>query len=112
VADSSAKGDRTGQVAVIFVSRRTEQDAAGYAAASARMEELARVQPGFCGIDAVRDAAGLGITVSYWRDDAAARAWREEAEHAATRDVGRERWYRDYTLTVATVTRGYRWSRE
>ncbi|MBB5713418.1 antibiotic biosynthesis monooxygenase family protein [Sphingomonas aerophila] len=103
--------DRVGQIAVIFVSRRTGADEEGYRAASARMDDLAARQPGYCGIDAVRGSDGVGITVSYWSDDAAARAWRDQAEHAATRDQGRERWYDWYTLTVATVTRGYAWTR-
>ena len=102
--------DRTGQIAVIFTSRRTAADAAGYDAAAAAMDELARCQPGFCGIDSARDADGFGITVSYWADDAAAIAWRDQAEHRATREKGRARWYADYTVTVAIVTRGYRWS--
>ena len=68
--------DRTGQTAVIFMSNRNGTDPAGYAAAAAAMEALAATQPGYRGIDSVRDQAGLGITISYWADDAAAIAWR------------------------------------
>src|SRR5215470_6710530 len=38
---------------VVFVSRRTEDDAAGYAATAEAMDRLAREQPGFLGIDSV-----------------------------------------------------------
>ena len=61
-------------VAVIFTSVRTDDDG-GYAAMAAAMERLAREQPGYLGIEAARE--GVGITVSYWRDEAAAKAWKE-----------------------------------
>ena len=105
------RDDRRGQIAVIFTSTRTAEDDAGYAAAADAMEALARTQPGFCGIDSARGADGFGITVSYWADEQAAIAWRDQPDHAAIRDAGRARWYRDYTLTVATVTRAYDWTR-
>ena len=79
--------DRRGQIAVIFVSRRTAADDAGYAQAAA-MEALAARQPGYRGMDGARDADGLGITVSYWADEAAAIVWRDQPEHAAIREAG------------------------
>ena len=53
--------------AVIFTSRRTGTDAAGYALAAQRMATLAEQQPGYLGVESTRDSDGLGITVSYWR---------------------------------------------
>ena len=102
--------DRTGNVAVIFLSHRTGIDEPGYAAASAAMDMLAARQPGYRGVDSVRDADGRGITVSYWVDDAAARAWRDHPQHRAIRDAGRMRWYDRYTVTVARIERAYAWS--
>ena len=103
---------REGQVAVIFVSQRTDEDADGYAEAAAAMAALAAAQPGYAGVESVRDSGGLGITVSYWADDASARAWRDNPEHARIRDLGRARWYDWYVLEVTRVERGYRWSRK
>ncbi|MBO9670174.1 MAG: antibiotic biosynthesis monooxygenase [Sphingobium sp.] len=100
-----------GAIAVIFIALRTDQDDAGYDEAANRMDELARTQPGYLGIDSVRGADGLGITVSYWADDASARGWKANAEHAAVRDMGRERWYSHYRLIVASVDRAYGWSK-
>ena len=102
--------DRTGVVAVIFVSHRTTADAQGYGEASAAMTALAARQPGYIGMDAVRDEGGTGITVSYWADDAAARAWRDHAEHRAIRELGRARWYDAYSLHVALIERSYGWA--
>jgi len=90
--------------AVIFTSLRTDGDN-GYAEASAEMERLAREQPGFLGIESAR--SGLGITVSYWRTDDDARAWKRVAEHVAVQRRGRGEWYSEYEIRVATVTRAY-----
>ena len=91
-------------VAVIFTSVRTDGDN-GYAAMAEAMDALARRQPGFLGVESARDA--LGITVSYWADQDAARAWKNVAEHLVAQRRGREAWYRDYRVRVATVEREY-----
>jgi heme-degrading monooxygenase HmoA len=92
-------------VAVIFTSLRTEEDDEGYAAMAARMEELGAEQPGYLGIESVRD--GLGITVSYWRTEADARAWKQVAEHLGAQHLGQQQWYRAYRVRVAVVQRDY-----
>jgi len=91
-------------VAVIFTSVRTDDDG-GYAAMAAAMERLAREQPGYLGIEAARE--GVGITVSYWRDEASAQAWKEVGAHLVAQRRGREVWYRDYRVRIAHVTRDY-----
>ena len=91
-------------VAVIFTSVRTEGDN-GYAVMSARMEQLAAEQPGYLGIENARD--GLGITVSYWADEASAQAWKQVAAHLVAQQRGRDAWYADYRVRVAVVHRDY-----
>jgi heme-degrading monooxygenase HmoA len=102
--------DRTGQIAVVFVSIRNDADAAGYAEAAAAMDALAAKQPGYRGVDSAREGS-MGITVSYWADDAAAIAWRDHPEHTAIRERGRALWYDSYSVNVARIERAYDWSR-
>lgn len=92
--------------AVIFASVRTPEEQ-GYGVAADRMAELAREQPGYLGVDSVRDATGIGITVSYWTSEAAIAAWRRHAEHTIVREQGRKNWYQEYELRVAKVERAY-----
>ncbi|RNL78946.1 antibiotic biosynthesis monooxygenase family protein [Nocardioides marmorisolisilvae] len=92
--------------AVIFSSLRTEGDQ-GYGVMGARMQELAKSQPGYLGYESARDANGFGITVSYWVDDDAARAWKKVHEHSVAQQRGKEVWYADYQVRVATVQRSY-----
>jgi heme-degrading monooxygenase HmoA len=96
--------------AVIFTSLRTEGDQ-GYAEAAERMLALAREQPGFLGIESARGDDGLGITVSYWRDEAAILAWKQHPEHAAIRERGRSTWYAQCQTRVCKVERDYAFQR-
>jgi len=89
--------------AVIFSSQRTEADADGYAAMAERMVELAAAQPGFLGVESVRDADGRGITVSYWDSLQAVEDWGRHAEHRLAQAGGRAKWYELFHLRVARV---------
>lgn len=101
-----------GTISVIFISTRTPADDTGYGQAAEAMEALARQQDGYLGIDSARGEDGTGITVSYWRDEEAAIAWRDNAEHRRIRDTGRQIWYSRYSLHVATVGRSYDWEKK
>lgn len=96
--------------AVIFTSRRTDGDH-GYAAMAERMVALGSSYDGFLGIESARGADGLGITVSYWRDEAAISAWKRDTEHSKAQHGGREKWYADYEVRVARVERAYGFAR-
>lgn len=92
--------------AVIFTSRRADGDR-GYAAMAERMLELGSRYPGFLGLESARGADGLGLTVSYWRDEASIRAWKQDAEHLQAQRAGRETWYDRYEVRIARVERAY-----
>jgi len=98
-------------VAVIFTSIRTADDQPGYAAMAAEMERLAAIQPGYLGIESARGADGLGISVSYFRTVEDARQWKANADHLGAQRLGRERWYRAYTVRIAEVQRQYGFSK-
>lgn len=89
--------------AVIFTSRRAAEHA-GYGDMADRMVELAGEQPGFLGIESVREGA-IGITVSYWDSLEAIDGWRKHVEHQEAQRLGRDAWYDEYTVRVARVER-------
>jgi heme-degrading monooxygenase HmoA len=97
--------------AVIFASLRTTGDE-GYETMAARMEQLARDQPGFLGLESARNQDGTGITVSYWRTAEDVRVWKAHAEHQVAQALGRERWYDRFRVRVAIVEREYGFDRE
>lgn len=92
--------------AVIFTSRHAD-NLDGYDSMARHMAELAAQQPGFLGVESVRGADGLGITVSYWKSRTAVVAWKRHAEHSLAQDLGRKRWYSHYQVRVAKVERDY-----
>lgn len=91
-------------VAVIFTSLRTPGDN-GYEVMSERMRKLAADRPGFLGIESARE--GVGITVSYWRSEAEAAGWKQVMAHTVAQQRGRDVWYSDYRVRIASVTRDY-----
>lgn len=92
--------------AVIFTSTQTD-DHRGYEAMAEAMMNLAHEQPGCLGAESARGEDGLGITVSYFRDEEALRAWKQHARHLVAQKLGKERWYSHYELRVAKVERAY-----
>jgi len=92
--------------AVIFTSLRTAGEN-GYGKTADRMVELAGQQPGFLGVESVRDADGFGITVSYWASAEAISRWKAHAEHLIAQETGKRLWYEHYELRVAKVERAY-----
>ena len=90
--------------AVIFSSLRNA-DIEGYARTAARMMELATEQPGFLGVESVRE--DLGITVSYWSDLQSIKQWKANAEHRLAQQMGMDKWYSSYKTRIALVERDY-----
>lgn len=90
--------------AVIFTSVKMENDE-GYNEMAERMVELAQQQPGFLGVESARNE--IGITVSYWKDLASIKKWKEHAEHTIAREKGRSDWYKAFKTRIAKVERDY-----
>ena len=88
--------------AVIFCSELSESTE-GYEPLAERMLELASQQPGYLGVESVRNASGKGITVSYWASLPDIAAWKRHAEHAVAQQRGRTEFYRDFRLRIAVV---------
>jgi heme-degrading monooxygenase HmoA len=102
---------KPGAIAVLFISGRNSADPRGYDEAAQAMDDAAAIRDGYLGIDTVRDHHGVGITVSWWRDEAAALAWRDDPDHTRIRELGRAVWYDWYQVIVTTVERAYGWTR-
>ena len=92
--------------AVIFTSQLGD-DTDGYGEMAAKMAALAARQPGYIGAESSRDANGLGISVSYWRDAQSVAGWKAQIDHLGAQKLGKERWYSHYRLRVARVERAY-----
>jgi len=92
--------------AVIFTSRLAHNDS-GYEEMGNSLVKLAEQQPGYLGIETTRGADRIGITVSYWKDEASILAWKGDIKHLLAQKAGIDRWYDHYELRVAKVERAY-----
>ncbi|MFD1062773.1 antibiotic biosynthesis monooxygenase family protein [Winogradskyella litorisediminis] len=90
--------------AVIFTSTQTEK-IEGYTEMAEQMENLAKQQEGYLGIESARNS--IGITVSYWESLDAIKQWKQNSEHLFTQQKGREQWYNLYKVRICKVEREY-----
>lgn len=90
--------------AVIFTTLLSD-NLTNYEETAKRMEELAKQQDGFLGIESARSE--VGITVSYWKNEASILQWKNNVEHTEARNQGRALWYKQYQLRISKVEREY-----
>ena len=90
--------------AVIFTTI-VEENLEGYLETSIRMEQLAKLQKGYLGIESARSE--IGITVSYWLNLDDIIAWKNNIEHTEARDSGGQKWYKKYQIRICKVEREY-----
>jgi len=90
--------------AVIFTSTQNE-NIEGYGEMADKMEEFAKRQDGFLGIDSARE--GIGLTVSYWSSLESIKNWKQHSEHLIAQQKGRKDWYSWYNVRICKVEREY-----
>ena len=98
---------KAGQYAVIFTSKRSSIDSAGYSLMAEKMDRLVSAQPGYVSHSSVRDNDGIGITVSYWDSLDAIRAWKGIQDHQEAQAKGKSTWYSDYEIVICRIERRY-----
>jgi heme-degrading monooxygenase HmoA len=98
---------------VVFRNRkRAEIDYSAYEADADRMLTLAQAQPGYLSFKSYIADDGEVIALSEWADAAAARAWRQVAEHAEVQGRGRADYYESYTLFTCDNPRTHEFQRK
>ena len=103
-----AKTPQPPYYAVIFSSKLTD-DIEGYNETADKMEQLAKKQPGYLGFESGRSS--IGISVSYWKDLDAIKAWKHQMEHAQAREKGRNQWYESFFVRICKVEKEYGFER-
>lgn len=89
---------------VLFRSRLVD-DPAGYGEMAQEMVDTAKTMPGFVDVKAFKADDGERLTVVWWENEETLAAWRNHARHKIAQRLGREKWYQNYSLEVAEVTR-------
>lgn len=96
-------------IAVIFEVEPAAGREADYLAIAAAMRAELEAQPGFVSVERFRSIANPSklLSLSFWEDEAAVRAWRRHAGHRGAQAAGRGGVFAGYRLRVAAVMRDY-----
>jgi len=90
--------------AVIFTSLLSE-NTEGYLEMATQIENLAKQQSGFLGMDSAREE--IGITISYWESLDAIKIWKSNVDHLVAQKQGKKKWYLSYKVRICKVEREY-----
>ncbi len=96
-------------IAVIFEVWPAEKKAGSYFDIAASLRpELEKID-GFISIERFESLTTKGkyLSLSFWRDEEAVRAWRNQDEHRLAQSAGRHGVFANYRLRVASVVRDY-----
>ena len=94
--------------AVIFTSVQnlnTDDENFAYNEMAKRMNELAKLQTGYLGMETARNETG--ITISYWKTLNDIAQWKQNSEHVVAQQMGIKNWYLCYTTRICLVERDY-----
>ncbi len=96
-------------IAVLFEVWPAPGRAGRYFDLAADLRPLLDTIDGFVSVERFESLAEPGkfLSVSYWRDEAAVKAWRCTSAHRSTQSEGRASVFSDYRLRIASVVRDY-----
>lgn len=96
-------------IAVLFEVEPAAGCMEAYLEHAGRLKPLLAEIDGFISVERFQSLSTPGklVSISFWRDEAAVRAWRGQAEHRAAQSAGRAGLFAGYRLRVAAVLRDY-----
>ena len=96
-------------IAVIFEVWPAEGEKGHYLDLAAALRSDLEGMDGFVSVERFQSLTDPGklLSLSFWRDEEAVRAWRNRPPHRATQAKGRAGVFADYRLRVAGVLRDY-----
>ena len=96
-------------IAVIFEVVPHPQHREGYLGTAASLRPILEKMDGFISIERFESLATKGkyLSLSFWRDEEAVRAWRTLESHRKAQMKGRGGIFANYRLRVASVVRDY-----
>jgi len=95
--------------AVIFEVEPKPEGKAEYLDIAAALRQDLEKMDGFISIERFQSLTNDGkiLSLSFWRDEAAIKGWREQTKHQRAQDKGYNELFGDYRLRVAEVVRDY-----
>lgn len=96
-------------IAVIFEAEPAQGQRAAYLGIAADLRPLLDSMDGFLSIERFQSLADPKrlLSLSFWRDEEAVKAWRNTEEHRQAQVAGRGGVFSGYRLRIAQVVRDY-----
>jgi heme-degrading monooxygenase HmoA len=96
-------------IAVLFEVTPLPGQEARYFDIAAMLREQLQAIDGFVSVERFQSLTrpGTYLSLSYWRDESAVRAWRNQGDHRTGQAEGRAAVFADYRIRVAQVLRDY-----
>lgn len=96
-------------IAVLFEAQAAPAHQARYLQLAAELKPLLADIDGFIDIERFQSLTTDGkiLSLSWWRDEAAVRRWKQNVFHQAAQREGREAIFTYYRIRVAQVVREY-----
>ena len=96
-------------IAVIFEVEPAEGKRDAYLGKAAELKPLLETIDGFISVERFQSLANPGrmLSLSFWRDEEAVKAWRNTEEHRQAQRMGRNGIFAGYRLRIADVLRDY-----
>lgn len=90
-------------IAVIFEVELASAKVHAYLTHAGQLRHALEMMDGFISVERFKSTTNADklVSLSFWRDEAAVRAWREHAAHRATQAEGCAHIFSDYRLRVA-----------
>jgi heme-degrading monooxygenase HmoA len=96
-------------IAVIFELEPAEGRRDAYLGKAAELKPLLEAVDGFISVERFQSLADPKrmLSLSFWRDEEAIKAWRNTEEHREAQSMGRGGIFAGYRLRIAEVLRDY-----
>jgi heme-degrading monooxygenase HmoA len=96
-------------IAVIFEVWPKPENHQEYFDLAADLKPILQTIDGFISVERFESLTEKGkiLSLSFWRDEDAVKAWRNTMEHRRTQAKGRAKIFADYHLRIASVIRDY-----
>ena len=96
-------------IAVIFEVKPAEGRREAYLGLAAELKPLLEASDGFISVERFQSLTDPKrvLSLSFWRDEEAVKAWRNTEEHRQSQRAGRGGVFAGYRLRIAHVVRDY-----
>jgi len=96
-------------IGIVFEVTPAEGKRQAYLDYAARLKPELEKMDGFISVERFESLTTPGkmLSLSFWRDEAAVVAWRNNMAHRKAQEAGRKSLFADYRLRVVSVLRDY-----